>query len=276
MDQIPPEDLLVNDCSGCHEPCAEHEQYPSYLDLDNETPLLGTMKPYGRHILISTAKMDWAERIEEENNTIAARLSQIVSSHPTELRTIITNTSMPSTHSTVPRSQDIFILPENIIVSNVTPNDSQLIFDLFVKPPLSDQPVTLKTYQSLNLKSLKVGLNPYKSMILICSHKRRDKRCGITAPLLYHELDYVLREKEVDENDTVILYVSHVGGHKYAGNVICYVDYGKVGVWYGRVKTCHCKEIVEETVLKGKVIKELYRGSMKKSFGTDKCNRFKW
>lgn len=68
-------------------------------------------------------------------------------------------------------------------------------------------------------------------------------------------------------------------GHKFAGNVICYINKGKTGIWYGRVKSCHCREIIEETILKGKVIKELYRGSMNHSFGNvdqNKCNRIKW
>lgn len=68
-------------------------------------------------------------------------------------------------------------------------------------------------------------------------------------------------------------------GHKYAGNVICYINRGKTGIWYGRVKTCHCRAIIEETILQGKVIKELYRGAMKYSFGDPekkKCDRLKW
>lgn len=65
-------------------------------------------------------------------------------------------------------------------------------------------------------------------------------------------------------------------GHKFAGNVICYINKGKTGIWYGRVKSCHCREIIEETLLKGKVIKELYRGSMNHSFNYSSCKRIQW
>lgn len=55
-------------------------------------------------------------------------------------------------------------------------------------------------------------------------------------------------------------------GHQIAGNVICYINDGTRGIWYGRVKTCHCRLIIEETIINGKIIKELYRGAMDKSF----------
>jgi (2Fe-2S) ferredoxin len=61
-------------------------------------------------------------------------------------------------------------------------------------------------------------------------------------------------------NDIAIL------GHKLAGNVICYTNEGTRGVWYGRVKTCHCRPIVEETIINGKIIKGIYRGAMDNSF----------
>lgn len=66
--------------------------------------------------------------------------------------------------------------------------------------------------------------------------------------------------------------ISHIGGHKWAGNVIIYVPpsfaknplAGK-GIWYGRVGPEHVEGIVEKTVLDGKVIKELFRGGIDRS-----------
>lgn len=64
--------------------------------------------------------------------------------------------------------------------------------------------------------------------------------------------------------------ISHVGGHKWAGNVIVYIPpsfksplAGK-GIWYGRVGPEHVEGIVKETVVGGKVIKELFRGGIAK------------
>jgi (2Fe-2S) ferredoxin len=65
---------------------------------------------------------------------------------------------------------------------------------------------------------------------------------------------------------STLLNINLYVGHKIAGNVICYTHEGTRGVWYGRVKTCHCRPIVEETIINGKVIKDIYRGSMENSF----------
>ena len=83
--------------------------------------------------------------------------------------------------------------------------------------------------------------------------------------------------------------ISHVGGHKWAGNVILYIPPGfstsdtppnltnasqrvysvpnlhplaGMSVWYGRVEPRHVEGIVEQTLVKGNVIKELYRGGL--------------
>ncbi|CAG8794271.1 4468_t:CDS:1, partial [Racocetra persica] len=48
---------------------------------------------------------------------------------------------------------------------------------------------------------------------------------------------------------------------------------GGQGIWYGRVIPCHAKNIVETTVLDGKVIQDLYRGSMNGSFAPGRGGR---
>lgn len=65
---------------------------------------------------------------------------------------------------------------------------------------------------------------------------------------------------------------SHVGGHAWAGNVIVYIPWnyrlrsgetsplGGKSIWYGRVEPKHVEGIVEETILRGRIIEELLRG----------------
>lgn len=126
-------------------------------------------------------------------------------------------------------------------------------------------------------------------IILICGHGGRDQRCGILGPVLQAEFEDKLArqnikvlkdmpvEQAVEPDDAVQEYVptarvgliSHIGGHKFAGNVIVYVPpsfggnalRGK-GIWYGRVKPRHVEGIVDKTVLGGLVIKELLRGGV--------------
>jgi hypothetical protein len=218
LDQIPPEDLLIKDCEGCQEPCEDHQQFPSYLAFDTESPLLGSMKPYGRHFMISTAQSDWAEHIEEDYGTLAANLQALIVNSPMPWRTFITNTSLLPTHSTtVNCSMDVIILPENIVIGNVTADDAQLIYDVFVKMalPTTDAPLDIITaFKKYDLKEIGVYPNPFENMVLICSHRKRDKRCGVTAPILCREFDHVMRELDIHDGEggTSIFMVSHVGG----------------------------------------------------------------
>jgi len=65
--------------------------------------------------------------------------------------------------------------------------------------------------------------------------------------------------------------ISHIGGHKFAGNVIVYIPpvlgnqghpLAGQGVWFGRVEPKHVEGIVSETIEGGRVIKELFRGGI--------------
>ncbi|KZV64844.1 hypothetical protein PENSPDRAFT_690430 [Peniophora sp. CONT] len=149
--------------------------------------------------------------------------------------------------------------------------------------------------------SLRSWVIPYACVILICSHRRRDVRCAVVAPKLENAFSNVLgREgwdvhtqmEELDlegppleeavecEGDreaallaqmraleahepkrALILKTSHIGGHKYAGNVIIYMPSG-AGVWYGRVSTHEVEPIVQTTIIGGHVLPPLLRGGV--------------
>ena len=135
--------------------------------------------------------------------------------------------------------------------------------------------------------------------VLICGHGGRDKRCGVLAPVLRKEFENQLQkqyikllegpvevlenvqQKEGDgegegekERTAKVAAISHIGGHKFAGNVIVYIPPGwkgedgkesklaGKGVWYGRVEPRHVEGIVRETVGGGRVIEELFRGGV--------------
>ncbi|KAI8084300.1 Sucrase/ferredoxin-like-domain-containing protein [Gilbertella persicaria] len=269
---LPPADHLSllneDDCTGCANPCAEHKEFPSYLHIEQDFPILGSVKPYGRHILISTGMTDWPKHIDDEKDSFAQALfAAIHQKKPTAWKNLITNASITSSHSNVPGGCDILIFPDNILVSNVTNDKADDFYQLFMAAPLPREPMDIEfMMRDDRIGEMKIQKCPYKNLMLLCSHKKRDKRCGVTAPILAQEIDRVLREKDLGEEDVAIIMVSHIGGHKIAGNVICYINEGTRGVWYGRVKTCHCRTIIEETIVNGKVIKEIYRGAMDNSF----------
>ena len=96
--------------------------------------------------------------------------------------------------------------------------------------------------------------------VLVCAHKLRDKRCGVAGPLLVEALTEACGRSGLTPSTVPVLPCSHVGGHKFAGNIIVYGPGG--GHWYGRVKPCHADTIVSTHILGGRVIKELWRGRM--------------
>src|SRR5438105_13868122 len=65
----------LEECLACTAACTDEEQvsYPSYISksIDRELPLAGSVKPYGRHILISTGRTDWIHSIDEEEGSVA-------------------------------------------------------------------------------------------------------------------------------------------------------------------------------------------------------------
>lgn len=131
---------------------------------------------------------------------------------------------------------------------------------------------------------------PHAAVILLCSQRTRDYRCGQSAPLIKKELDRHLRAAGLyrDAYDdrpggVAVYFISHVGGHKYAANAIVYRraggfasgfgggkkgettgkgDEGKEagdggaaqGIWLARIRPEDCEGLVKYTVLQGKLV----------------------
>lgn len=141
-------------------------------------------------------------------------------------------------------------------------------------------------------------------MVLICGHGERDKRCGVMGPVLREEFEVglgregfeVLKgpvecehgvegedgERLVSEEEgkskkkltAKVGLISHIGGHKFAGNVIVYIPPSQrggdgnihplagSGIWYGRVEPRHVEGILKETLREGRVVNDMFRGGI--------------
>ncbi|KAI4598894.1 hypothetical protein KJ359_002309 [Pestalotiopsis sp. 9143b] len=137
-------------------------------------------------------------------------------------------------------------------------------------------------------------------LVLICGHGGRDKRCGILGPVLQEEFEaklpragfQVMTGPLLDESVSApalpgttdepmstarVGLISHIGGHKFAGNIIIYLPptlktkdgsphpLAGHGVWYGRVEPKHVEGLIEETIVKGNVVSDHFRGAIKQS-----------
>ncbi|KAF9149768.1 hypothetical protein BG015_008395 [Linnemannia schmuckeri] len=303
----------LSDCSACPNPCDDddHPHYPPYLKINQTMPLLHSVKPYERHVLISTGKEDWEGHIDSDKSSLAFYLQNAIDKGQQRLRDsdnsrsvyriVLTNSSRMSETWDKPGWQ-VVVLPDQIVVNNITPEQCDDFFEAFLVPPFegawgqsasggtvlqSQETATALqdgTSSSVNTvpsaltgvdhgslplsREVKAGKTTFtahrweaKAAIMICSHKKRDKRCGVTAAILKKEFIRILRSKDLlgdAKGDVEIWLVSHIGGHKFAGNVI--VHRGGASVWYGRVEPCHSQAIVDTTVERGEIIRELYRG----------------
>ena len=59
------------------------------------------------------------------------------------------------------------------------------------------------------------------SYVFVCCHGSRDKRCGVCGPALITRFKEEIEGQGLD-GQVAVSACSHVGGHKYAGNVIIF------------------------------------------------------
>ena len=59
------------------------------------------------------------------------------------------------------------------------------------------------------------------SFVFVCSHGSRDRRCGVCGPALIEKFRQEIELRGLSDQ-VLVKPCSHVGGHKYAGNLIIY------------------------------------------------------
>jgi hypothetical protein len=206
-------------------------------------------------------------------------------------------------------SSTVLLLPAWQFIDNVTPSNTPELITSYVNPGPTNSTLlsstrtnatsastSMQTPQPTETPSIPTLLArpcPHKYLILMCSQKTRDARCGQSAPLLRREFERILRPMGLyrdlhDERPggVGIYFISHVGGHKFSANVMVYrhssaimsetgdgsgdkgdgevvldankeMEGGEAAqcIWLARVRPEDCENIVRYTVLQGKVVK---------------------
>ena len=232
---------------------------PSGLDIDRDTPLLGTMPRYSTHVVVSTGRNDWSSRIEFDASAAAAVLKRLLRGGDPWRPSLVTNSSLSAEAST-PGEGSIHIFPAGYYIPRLPLPPSPAALALLTDPG-SAATSDIHHHHHLLLRRVRTPT------ILICSHHTRDARCGAYFPPLAAEFRRVLREKAIE---ATVAGSSHLGGHKWAGNVVVYLPAKEEGeeaeradgwgVWYGRVGVKEVQAIVEETVVGGRVVDGICRG----------------
>ncbi|RMZ77022.1 hypothetical protein DV738_g4591, partial [Chaetothyriales sp. CBS 135597] len=254
-------DACLHDCDTCT------ITYPRKFDVDESDKLYGHVSGWDTHLIVGTGKTDWVHNVAHEKGSVMEALEKHNllqyerangrGGGKAKLRLSASNLPTGGGHSDADMEDgsNCFLLPSWLLIEHVQPTEVVELVAEVIAPAVTNktlvQPATTKA-----------------TLILMCSHRTRDARCGQSAPLLRAEFERHLRPLGLyrdlhDERPggVGIYYINHVGGHKYSANVIIYRKRGKEyneavqGIWLARVRPVDCENIVRYTILQGKLVK---------------------
>ena len=174
------------------------------LDRSETQSLPGSVKLYHRHLIVCTGSTDWPERIESDGDFVQA-LWEAMTPRAPEMPLVVKLTACDDVGEGP--GYDILVFPDQVRYIGVQEGD----FSALVEDHLLGNKVS--------------GRIPYQPLtgqhIFVCVHGARDNRCGECGPPLVEEFISGLEARGYADQ-VVVRQSSHVGGHKYAGNVLIY------------------------------------------------------
>ncbi|KAI1116453.1 Sucrase/ferredoxin-like-domain-containing protein [Nemania sp. NC0429] len=223
----------THDCESCH------VSYPRGFKVETDDLLYGHVKGWSTHVIVATGKSDWVRDVEDEKGSVMEAFGEATSPTNGRLMLSASNIPTPSHTSNYSEPTTVILLPAFTVVENVTPAAVPLLISEYInhaptsKSPLG--PITLPRSLPLPLSSLPDAQqllarpSPHRALILLCSHRTRDARCGQSAPILRKELERHLRPlglfRDLDDErpgGVGVYFINHVGGHKYSANMMVY------------------------------------------------------
>lgn len=222
-------DDCSHDCSSCH------ISYPRGFKIDEEDLLYGHIKGWSTHILVATGKTDWVRDVEDEKGSVMEAFGKHDKPKNGRLMLSASNIPTPSHSADYNEPTTVLVLPAFRLVEGVSPTDVPRLVDWISEAPTNTSPLAPvsipMTIPALapDARELLTRPCPHAALILLCSQKTRDARCGQSAPLLRKELERHLRPlglfRDLDDErpgGVGVYFISHVGGHKYSANVMIY------------------------------------------------------
>ncbi|MED6218593.1 hypothetical protein PIB30_028028 [Stylosanthes scabra] len=245
------EGLLGAGGGGGGDPAADAEFGFTRPDF-RQSPLAGTVELYERHVFLCYKNPRvWPPRIEAaEFDRLPRLLYAAVMAKKNHMKKETRLTICEGHDGTETSNGDVLIFPDMIRYRRLTHFDVEtFVEEVLVKDGewLPGTPEALKG-----------------SYVFVCSHGSRDRRCGVCGPVLVSRFR---EEIEIHglQGKVFVSPCSHIGGHKYAGNVILFRSSvcGEVtGHWYGYVTPDDVPSLIQQHILKGEIIDSLWRGQM--------------
>ncbi|XP_074584977.1 uncharacterized protein LOC141840807 [Curcuma longa] len=215
-------------------------------------PLVGTVQPYSRHLFLCYKSPEvWPPHVEGSDSD---RLPRLLAAEIKASNSLIDKkarlTICQGEDGTDFSNGDVLIFPDMIRYRQLTHFDVESFVD-----------------EVLNKNSEWAPKPPEPlsgSYIFVCVHGSRDRRCGVCGPALIKRFQEETSSRGL-QGEVFVIPCSHIGGHKYAGNVIIFsrsVSEAVSGHWYGYVTPEDVPTLLEQHIGKGKIVEHLWRGQM--------------
>ncbi|HJU87362.1 MAG TPA: sucrase/ferredoxin-like family protein [Gemmatimonadota bacterium] len=196
------------------------------------------MKPYHRHAFACTGDRSWPARLEDAPGLLGTMARDVRDLREAQGQIPkLTATDAPSTG----RGIDLLVFPEAV---RYRVGDVAEWREVLAGHLCGGRPATIES-ESLPGRH-----------VFVCVHMARDERCGNCGPPLLAAIEAAIAKRGLE--DVTVRATSHVGGHKYAGNVIVYPE----GAWYGYVRPDDAERLVGDHLAGGRILEDLYRGGM--------------
>ncbi|KAM3409635.1 hypothetical protein ACQJBY_002118 [Aegilops geniculata] len=214
--------------------------------------LAGTVGFHERHVFLCyKGPEEWPSHVEaSESDHLPRLLAAAIKARKPNLKKSTKLTICEGEDGTESSLGDVLIFPDMIRYRELTHLDvDNFVEEVLVKDTewLPGSPEAIKG-----------------SYVFICCHGSRDKRCGVCGPALITRFKEEIEGQGLD-GQVAVSACSHVGGHKYAGNVIIFSPDAKgevTGHWYGYVAPDDVPVLLRQHIGQGEIVGHLWRGQL--------------
>ncbi|CAM8978913.1 unnamed protein product [Rhodiola kirilowii] len=216
-----------------------------------QTALKGTVDAYDRHVFLCyKGPEDWPARVEDEADSLPKVFAAAVKARRKDFLVKTKVTVCGGGDGSGLEDGDVLVFPDMVVYRGLKESDVEgFVEDVIVR----GEPWSAGNKEEVT-----------STYVFVCAHGSRDKRCGVCGPVLLEKLKEEIGARGLSEQ-VVTSPCSHIGGHKYAGNLIIYGTdpTGNVtGHWYGYVTPDDVAELLDTHIGKGEIIEKLWRGQM--------------
>lgn len=211
----------------------------------NEAPGLSDVQHGERHVFLCFKEpQSWPPQVEAaESDRLPRNLAAAIKTRKNEMTKKTRLTICEGRDGTDSSNGDIMIFPDMVRYRGLTHFD----VDAFVDE------VLVQNQEWISGRPERL----FGTHIFVCAHASHDARCGISGPLIIGKFKDEISSRGL--GDVFVRPCSHIGGHKYSGNLIIYSSNATSevkGYCYGYVTPDDVSIVLNEHVGEWKLVDE--------------------